>query len=222
MNAARSVPEGNRESAAPTRPLWQRVVPDFKAAFMAVERVERQLRRFTAALDAAGVPYAVVGGNAVAAWVATIDADATRTTKDVDVLVRRSDMDRIAQAVRSVGLVPGKVLGVPMFVEEAAPSPRGAVHILYADEPVRPDDPRPAPSVTSACRSPQGYMVINLPELVRMKLEVFRRRDQVHLEDLLSLGLIDADIAETLPPDLLVRLRHVRDTMEWPGPPPVF
>lgn len=207
---------------AADKPLWQRVVPDFGAAFMAVERVERQLREFTAALDAAGIPYAVVGGNAVAAWVATIDADATRTTKDVDVLVRRADMDRIAQAVRSIGLVPGEVLGVPMFAAEKAPSPRGAVHILYADEPVRPDDARPAPSVTSACRSPQGYMVINLPELVRMKLEVFRRRDQVHLEDLLALGLIDASIARALPPDLLARLRHIRDTMEWPGPPPEF
>ncbi len=30
---------------------------------MAIERVQQRLRRVTAALDAAGVPYAVVGGN---------------------------------------------------------------------------------------------------------------------------------------------------------------
>ena len=34
----------------------------------AVERVRERLRRAVAALKAAGVPYAVAGGNAVAAW----------------------------------------------------------------------------------------------------------------------------------------------------------
>lgn len=164
----------------------------------------------------------LLGGNAVAAWVATVDADATRHTKDVDVLVRRQDMPRIAEAVRAIGLVPSELIGDPMFVEAANPTPKRAVHIVYADEPVRPEDARPAPSVTAARRSPQGFMVIDLPELVRMKLEVFRRRDQVHLEDLLSLGLIDAELAAKLPGDLLERLREIRDTMEWTNPPPVF
>lgn len=39
----------------------------------AVQRVRERLLRATAALEAAGVPYAVVGGNAVAAWVARVD-----------------------------------------------------------------------------------------------------------------------------------------------------
>ncbi len=59
---------------------------------MAMERVEQRLRRVTRALDDAGVPYAVVGGNAVAAWVARVDPASTRTTKDVDLLVRRADL----------------------------------------------------------------------------------------------------------------------------------
>ena len=36
-------------------------------------KVRERLLRATAALNRAGVPYAVVGGNAVASWVATID-----------------------------------------------------------------------------------------------------------------------------------------------------
>jgi hypothetical protein len=59
----------------------------------AVERVRDRLRRATAALEAAGVPYAVAGGNAVAAWVATIDPAAVRNTQDVDILLRRADLD---------------------------------------------------------------------------------------------------------------------------------
>lgn len=39
----------------------------------AVELVRKRLLRATAALEAAGAPYAVAGGNAVAAWVATVD-----------------------------------------------------------------------------------------------------------------------------------------------------
>ena len=43
---------------------------------LAVENVRERLRRSTAALEAAGIPYAVVGGNAVAAWVSTVDPGA--------------------------------------------------------------------------------------------------------------------------------------------------
>ena len=55
----------------------------------AVERVKEQLSKATRALEAGGVPYAVIGGNAVAAWVAQVDEGAVRTTRDVDVLIRR-------------------------------------------------------------------------------------------------------------------------------------
>src|SRR3954449_10253060 len=64
----------------------------------AVERVRDRLKRATAALEAAGVPYAVVGGNAVAAWVATIDPAAVRNTQDVDILLRREDLDAARSA----------------------------------------------------------------------------------------------------------------------------
>ena len=42
----------------------------------AVEMVRERLLRSTAALEAAGVPYAVIGGNAVAAWVSKVDPGA--------------------------------------------------------------------------------------------------------------------------------------------------
>lgn len=65
----------------------------FRSHVMAVDRVEHRLHRVTAALDAAGVPYAVIGGNAVAAWVGRVDLAATRATKDVDLLVCRDDAE---------------------------------------------------------------------------------------------------------------------------------
>ncbi|GMU56090.1 MAG: hypothetical protein AMXMBFR33_52360 [Candidatus Xenobia bacterium] len=41
---------------------------------LAVEKVRDRLLRASQALAAAGIGYAVVGGNAVAAWVAKVDA----------------------------------------------------------------------------------------------------------------------------------------------------
>jgi hypothetical protein len=49
---------------------------------MAAEKVEERLRKATRSLDLVGVPYAVAGGNAVAEWVARVDEDAVRNTRD--------------------------------------------------------------------------------------------------------------------------------------------
>ena len=53
----------------------------------AVEKVQERLHRAAKGLEAHNVPYAIIGGNAVAAWVAKIDAGAVRTTRDVDILI---------------------------------------------------------------------------------------------------------------------------------------
>src|SRR6202040_2908514 len=81
----------------------------------AVAKVRERLLRATAALNQVGVPYAVVGGNAVASWVATVDEGAVRTTRDIDLLVRRSDLPTITAALEGVGFVQGEVLDVVMF-----------------------------------------------------------------------------------------------------------
>src|SRR5215212_6017669 len=83
----------------------------------AVERVRDRLRRATAALEAAGVPYAVVGGNAVAAWVATIDPAAVRNTQDVDILLRRADLAAAERAMAAAGFVRWETSGVEMFLD---------------------------------------------------------------------------------------------------------
>ena len=59
---------------------------------MALDEVTDRLHRITRALTDAEVPYALAGGQAVALWVATKDPAAVRTTKDVDLLLRRRDL----------------------------------------------------------------------------------------------------------------------------------
>ena len=71
----------------------------------AVDAVRERACRVAAALDHAGIPHAVVGGNAIAAWVARVDIEAVRNTKDVDLLVRREDFDGVVEAAQSVGFI---------------------------------------------------------------------------------------------------------------------
>jgi hypothetical protein len=78
----------------------------------AVANVRERLLRATQALNDAGVPYAVVGGNAVASWVATIDEGAVRNTRDVDILVRRSDLDVLTVALQEAGFVATTSFGI--------------------------------------------------------------------------------------------------------------
>src|SRR5580692_7245993 len=98
----------------------------------AVAKVRERLLRATAALNRAGVPYAVVGGNAVASWVATVDEGAVRTTRDIDLLVRRSDLPGITIALEKAGFVSDVVYDVIMFRDGPDGQPSEAIHLLFA------------------------------------------------------------------------------------------
>jgi hypothetical protein len=177
----------------------------------AVEKVRQRLLRAAAALEAGGVPYAVIGGNAVMAWVEQVDESAVRFTQDVDIVLRRVDIDRAEQALAAAGFVRRRVAGIEMFLDGPGAKARDAVHVIFAGERVRPDDLSAAPDVT-ASESFQAYRVLTLEALVQMKLTSFRRKDQVHLLDMLGVGLIDATWPARYPPALAARLQHLIDT----------
>jgi hypothetical protein len=177
----------------------------------ASEAVERRLRRVTSLLNEANVPYAVIGGNAVATWVATIDEDSTRQTKDVDLILRREDMDRARAVLESGGFVYAETMDVPMFLDGPNGKPSSAVHIIYAGEKIKADDLAPAADVTESDQGPD-FQVVTLEALVRMKLTSNRDKDRMHLRDLLGVGLIDASWLGRYPPELAARLQHILDT----------
>jgi hypothetical protein len=179
----------------------------------AVERVRDRLKRATAALEAAGVDYAVVGGNAVAAWVATIDPATVRNTQDVDILLRREDLDAAERAMAAAGFIRANVSGVDMFLDGPNAGPRDAVHVLVAGEKVRPTSLAPAPDVTES-EELEDSRVLALKPLVRMELAAFLLNDRVDLQDMLEVGLIDASWPARFPPELGARLQSLIDTPE--------
>ncbi|HEY7315816.1 MAG TPA: nucleotidyl transferase AbiEii/AbiGii toxin family protein [Gemmataceae bacterium] len=173
---------------------------------MALDRVTERLRRITAALEGSAVPYALVGGQAVALWVATRDPAAVRTTKDVDILLCRDDLPRARAAALAVNLDYFEMVGVGMFLERDDPNPRQAVHLIWAGEKVRPEYPLPAPTIDQRQTLEPGTQVVALPALVLMKLLSNRDQDRVHLRDLIDVGLIARDCLKDLPPELAGRL----------------
>jgi hypothetical protein len=179
----------------------------------AVERVRERLLRATAALEAAGVEYAVAGGNAVAAWVATVEAAAVRNTQDVDILLRRRDLNAATQSLQRVGFVRRHVAGMDLFLDGPDASARDALHVVVAGEKVRQEYASPAPDVTEAQKFDR-FRVLSLEALVRMKLTSFHRKDQVHLQDMLDVGLIDATWKPRFSAELATRLQHLIDTPE--------
>ena len=176
----------------------------------AVERVRQRLLRATAALDAAEVRYAVIGGNAVAAWVTTVDESAVRNTQDVDVLLRREDLEKAKAALEPVGFVYRHVRGLDIFLDGSDAKVRDAVHIIFARERVFEIDILPHPDVTDSVKN-GGFQILTLEALVQIKLTAYRRKDQVHLTDLIDVGLIDETWPERYPAELGARLQTLLD-----------
>lgn len=182
---------------------WERMI-------RAVEKVRERLQRAADALGRAHVPYAVVGGHAVAAWVARVDEAAVRNTQDVDLLLRRGDLDAARAALEAVGFVHRRSSGIDLFLDGPGATARDAVHVVFAGEKVRPEYALPAPDVDEAEDAP-AFRVVALDALVRMKLTSFRRKDQVHILDLLDVGLVDDAWLPRLPEPLANRLRELID-----------
>lgn len=178
---------------------------------LAVERVRDRLKRACRALEAAGVPYAVAGGNAVAAWVATVDAAAVRNTQDVNVVLRREDLDAAARALEGARFVRRHLAGIEMFLDGPDAKARDAVHIVIAGEKVRPDYEAAAPDVGES-EQPGEFRVLALEALMRMTLTSFRDKDRVHLRDMLEVGLIDENWVGRMGPELGKRLGQLIDT----------
>jgi hypothetical protein len=183
----------------------------------AVEKVRRRLLRAVKALEQANVPYAIAGGNAVAAWVSRVDEAAVRNTRDVDILLRRADLAVARQALESAGFVYrraaslGRPGGLDLFLDGTGSSARDAVHVVFASEKVRPDSPVPSPDVTES-ETADEFRLVTLEALIRMKLAAFRDKDRTHLRDLIEVGLLDASRLDALPAELRLRLQLLLQT----------
>src|SRR4051812_4082554 len=186
--------------------LWKRME-------RAVQKIQERLERTVAALEGAGIPYAIIGGHAVRAWVAQADEAAVRTTRDVDILLNRADLPAAMAAMQAAGFVYRHVKSIDMFLDGPDAKARDAVHVVFAGEKVRSDDLTSAPAISEA-ENIQQHRTLTLYALVRMKLTSFRDKDRMHLRDMIDVDLIDQSWCDRLPTELAARLQELLNNPE--------
>ena len=71
-------------------------------------------------------------------------------------------------------------------------------------------DPVPAPRLDDS-EATATFRVVALESLVKMKLTSFRRKDQVHIRDMIDVGLVDESWLPRLPEPLSARLKELLD-----------
>ncbi len=181
--------------------LWERIE-------RAVEKVKDRLRRVTRALNSANIPYAVIGGNAVQHWVAQVDESVVRNTRDVDIILNQSDLDRAIAALEGEGFIYRRSAGVTMFLDGPDAKARDAVHVVFAGQKVRDEYPAAVPEIDQY-EMMADARTLPFEKLVTMKLTSYRRKDQVHILDMISIGLLDESWLERFSPALRSRLEEL-------------
>jgi len=176
----------------------------------AARRVQARLVRVSHLLNESQIPYAVIGGHAVAAWVATKDESLMRASPDVEVLVSVEDLERIREVLDADGFVYRRVAEMDIFMDDSASKEIDAVHLIYAGQKIRPDHVLPAPDVDDSGIGKE-FKVIPLESLVGMELVAWRRKNRVHLQDLIGVGLIDLSWPQRFPEPLSSRLQELLD-----------
>jgi hypothetical protein len=172
------------------------------------------LHKITDALAAENIPHELIGGLAVLIHVEEADPAQTALTRDVDLMVRRSDLERIKEAAAKNGFRFRHAAGVDMLLYGSTESAKNAVHLIFSGEKVRPNQATPNPPILPEKKVIHGREVLVVPvsDLVRMKLSSYRDKDRVHIRSMDAAGLITREVEKGLPDELRSRLQHVRET----------
>ena len=129
--------------------------------------------------------------------VEEVDPEQSVLTRDVDLMIRRSDLQHVIDIAQKHAFHHRH---------------RNAVRILCSGEKVRPTQVLPNPEIAPELKNLQGrnVSVISIPDLIRMKLSSYRLKDQLHVQVMDAAGLIPSDIESRLPKELFTRLTAVR------------
>jgi hypothetical protein len=159
------------------------------------------LHRITGTLSSEHIPHALIGGLAVLIHVEEANPEHSTLTRDVDLMVRRSDLDRINKAAARNGF---RFRSADTLLYGYTESSKNAVRLIFGGEKsIEPEEKH---------IHGKPVMVIPVADLVRMKLTSFRDKDRVHVRSMDVAGLITQDVEKALPPELAERLKHVRET----------
>jgi hypothetical protein len=172
------------------------------------------LQRLSVPLELEGVPYELVGGLAVFLHVENVDSQHSSLTRDIDLMIRRQDLARVVAVGEAHGFRFRHSAGIDMLLYGETTSARNAIHLLYEGEKVKATQVEDHPAIrpVRAALHGQGFQVIPVADLLRMKLSSYRDKDRVHVRGMDAAGLITPDVEQTLSEELRARLQHIRAT----------
>jgi hypothetical protein len=171
------------------------------------------LHKVTDMFTAEHVPYELIGGMAVAARMEQVDHDAVMLTRDVDIMIHRSDLERVQETAPRHGFRFRHTAGLDMLLYGEEEKAVKGIHLVFSGETVKANQAPNPPIAPERIRIyDEEVSVITLVDLVRMKLNAFRDKDRVHVRAMDEIGMITVEIENKLSPELRSRLRHVRET----------
>jgi hypothetical protein len=144
------------------------------------------LHKITDTLTAEGIPHELIGGLAVFIHVEEADPTHSILTRDVDLMVRREDLDRIKQVAAKKGFRFRHAAGLDILLYGDADSAKNAVRLVFKNNF--------APKKKRILG--EEVLVIPVADLLRMKLSAFRDKDRVHVRSMDAAGLITTGVEE--------------------------
>jgi hypothetical protein len=177
--------------------------------FGLVEILHRVADMFTAE----EIPYEMIGGMAVAAHIEQVDPDLVMITRDIDIMIQRSDFERVKEAAPRHGFHFRHAAGLDMLLYGAEKKAVRGVHLVFGGEKVKADQaPNPPLAPEPVKVYSKEVSIVPVSDLVRMKLNSFRDKDRVHIRAMDAAGLITSEVERGLSAELGSRLQHVRQT----------
>lgn len=172
------------------------------------------LHRITTALVTENIPHELIGGLAVLAHVEEADPTYATLTRDVDLMIRRTDLERVKEVAAHYGFRFRHTAGLDMLIYGPTESARNAVRLLFSGEKVRAAQAIENPVIAPERKLINGrdINVIPVVDLVKMKLSANRDKDRVHIRSMDAAGLITAEVSNALAPELQDRLSNIRAT----------
>ncbi len=158
------------------------------------DKVHQTMNRLVEALEAAGIPYAIMGGMAVNAH------GHARTTADVDVLLTREGFDEFRKRLVGTSFDP-----VPQRGRRFTDRANGVkLDVLVAGHYPGSGKPGPVafPAPGDVSEVIEGKRVVNLPTLIQLKLAARRHQDFADVVNLIGIHNLDEEYLDKLHPSL--------------------
>ena len=170
------------------------------------------LEKIAGALASECVPYELIGGGAVMVQVNRVEPAAVRMTRDIDIMINHSDLERLKVVAAKHGFTFRHAMGVDMLLPPGEVKALNAIHLIFSGQKTKASQAVPNPPLRPEYLTINGVQVSVIPvaDLVQMKLSNNRDKDRVHVRDMDSVGLITPDVEASLPVALRNRLAEIR------------